>query len=462
MSANASPIAQGYHIAVEPIAAMLKQHMGLDIASVGSALIERGVRERMHVLGQADMTGYLHVLQSDAGELQELIELVVVPETWFFRDREAILAVARLAREKIIRSPGAVVRILSLPCSTGEEPYSIAMALLEAGVPPAQFRIDGVDICHRSLAAAQRALYGRNSFRGKQLEYRERHFTDGREGAGQQGWALAQEVRQQVAFRFGNMLAADFMRNETPYDFIFCRNVLIYFDRDMQLQAVQVLERLLDRDGCIFVGPAEAGLLLKPHIESIGIPLSFGFRRRNVADRIDLPLPPKIAALAPASLASVASLVRTVAPEPAPPQRSRAVPIVQVVPLRQSLPAAAPSVAVQDDLLAQARACADRGQLAQAEALCEQQLRAAGPNADAYHLQGLISDARQDAGAAQQLYRKAIYLQPDHREALLHLAALLAAQGDAAGAQRLQERAERAERAHSAQLKQADEERPHG
>jgi len=443
MSANASLISHDYHAAVGPIAAMLKQHMGLDIAAVGSALIERGVRERMKVLGEADMTGYLHVLQSGVGELQELIELVVVPETWFFRDREAILAVARLAREKIIRAPdasNATVRILSLPCSTGEEPYSIAMALLEAGVPPAQFRIDGVDICHRSLAAAQRAVYGRNSFRGKQLEYRERHFTDGHEGAGQHDWALAEDVRQQVAFRFGNMLAADFMRNEAPYDFIFCRNVLIYFDRDVQQQAVQVLERLLDRDGCIFVGPAEAGLLLKPHIESIGIPLSFGFRRKKVVDRVDLPLPP---------LKMVAAIPRIVAPEPAPPLR------VRPAQVRQRIPEAAPSAVVQDDLLAQARACADRGELAQAEALCEQ-LNAVGPNADAYHLQGLISDARQDASSAQQLYRKAIYLQPDHREALLHLAALLAAQGDDAGAQRLQERAERAQKV---QLKPVNRER---
>jgi chemotaxis protein methyltransferase WspC len=455
MSANAAPLSHGHghghHAAVEPIAAMLKQHMGLDIASVGSALIERGVRERMNVLGQADMTGYLHVLQSGVGELQELIELVVVPETWFFRDREAILAVARLARDKIIRAPNATVRILSLPCSTGEEPYSIAMALLEAGVPPAQFRIDGVDICHRSLAAAQRAVYGRNSFRGKQLDYRERHFTDDHEGAGQHDWALAEDVRQQVAFRFGNMLAGDFMRNEAPYDFIFCRNVLIYFDRDVQLQAVQVLERLLGRDGCIFVGPAEAGLLLKPHIESIGIPLSFGFRRKKAVDRVDL-APPD----------TVAPVARIIAPEPAPPLRVRAVPIPPIPPIppiRQRVPAAALSAVIPDDLLAQARACADRGDLAQAEALVEQQLRTAGPNADAYHLQGLISDARQDAGAAQQLYRKAIYLQPDHREALLHLAALLAAQGDTAGAQRLRERAGRAEQ--RAQLNKNDEERSH-
>ena len=447
MSANASPIVHARHVAVEPIAAMLKQHMGLDIASVGRALIERGVRERMHVLGLADTTGYLDVLQSGVGELQELIELVVVPETWFFRDREAILAVARLARDKIVRAPNATVRILSLPCSTGEEPYSIAMALLEAGVPPAQFRIDGVDICHRSLAAAQRAVYGRNSFRGKQLDYRERHFTYDHEGAGQYDRALAEDVRQQVAFRFGNMLAADFMLNEAPYDFIFCRNVLIYFDREVQLRAVQVLERLLDRDGCIFVGPAEAGLLLKPHIESIGIPLSFGFRRKKAGDRADLP-PPTI----------VAAIPRTVAPEPAPPLRVAPVRSAPVAPVRQRLPEAAPAVAAKEDLLVQARACADRGELAQAEALCKQQLHAVGPNADAYHLQGLISDARQDAVAARQLYRKAIYLQPDHREALLHLAALLAAQGDDAGARRLQERAERAV---STPLKQADEERSH-
>ncbi len=443
MKTKGSHILHAHH-AIEPIAAMLKQHMGLDIVSVGSTLIERGVRERMNVLGQGDMTGYLHILQSGVGELQELIELVVVPETWFFRDREAILAVARLARDKIIRSPNATVRILSLPCSTGEEPYSIAMALLDAGVPPAQFRIDGIDICHRSLAAAQRAIYGRNSFRGKQLAYRERYFSSGGEGAGQHDWVLAEDVRQQVAFRFGNMLAGDFMRNEAPYDFIFCRNVLIYFDRDVQMQAVQVLERLLERDGCIFLGPAEAGLLLKPHIESIGIPLSFGFRRKQAMDRIDL---------APPAIAAPAAWIAT--PDPAPPLRVRAAPVKFP---RQPAPAAAPSAAVPDDLLAQARACADRGELVQAEALCEQQLRAAGPNADAYYLQGLIRDARQDAAVAQQLYRKAIYLQPDHREALLHLAALLAAQGDAVGAQRLQERAKRIE---GAQLKQSDEERSH-
>ncbi|WP_050476896.1 CheR family methyltransferase [Herbaspirillum rhizosphaerae] len=425
---------------IEQIAAMLKQHMGLDVAAVGSSLIERGVRERMSQLAQNDIYGYLHTLQSGVGELQELIELVVVPETWFFRDREAILAVARLAREKIVRSPTANVRILSLPCSTGEEPYSIAMALLDVGVPAGQFRVDGIDICKRSLSIAQRSIYGRNSFRGKQLEYRERHFSVYDTTAS----ALSEEVRRQVGFRHGNMLAGDFLVNEAPYDFIFCRNVLIYFDRDVQAQAVKVLERLLGQDGCIFVGPAEAGIMLRPHIESIGIPLTFGFRRKAVTV-------PK-AEVMPA----LPSLAKPIAPAWMP----TSAPVRERSKTAAPLPVARPAIEkivmpAQDDLLTRARTCADRGELAEAEALCAQHLRAAGPNAGAYYLQGLINDARQDTATALQLYRKAIYLQPDHRDALLHLSGLLAAQGDVAGAQRLQQRAERA------QLKQGNEEQPH-
>src|SRR5450830_360417 len=103
-----------------------------------------------------------------------------------------------------------------------------------------------------------------------------------------------------------------------------------------------------------------------------------------------------------------------------------------------------PENTTNNEFLASARASADRGELSEADALCDEYLRAVGPNADAFYLQGLIRDARQDTAAALQLYRKAIYLQPDHRESLLHLSVLLAAQGDAAGALRLQQRAERA------------------
>jgi chemotaxis protein methyltransferase WspC len=353
----------------------------------------------------------------------------VVPETWFFRDREAMLAVARLACERLAKRPGEVIRILSLPCSTGEEPYSLAMALRDAGVMPAQFQIDAIDIRTRSLEMAIQGVYGRNSFRGRDLGFRDRHFLPC-EG----GWEVHEQIRRQVRFAPGNLLAPDFMRQAQPYHFILCRNVLIYFERNVQQQVVALLENLMAEDAHLFVGPAEGGIVLGPSLESAGIPLAFGFRRR------------KAGTMAAAQTARVAPLQ----PAVAMPGWASAVPSEPLVPLvpptrptAVSGPDDSRACIAQPSLLQQARALADRGQLERAGSLCEQAVQEQGPSAEAFYLQGLIFDADGNAAQAQRCYRMALYLDPAHQAALLHLAALLQAQGDAAGAQRMRLRAQR-------------------
>ncbi|RAM64839.1 methyltransferase [Herbaspirillum rubrisubalbicans] len=403
------------------IAELLKAAMGLDMATVGSSLIERVVRERMAALEITDDSLYLAVLQTSETELQALIESAVVPETWFFRDREAIFATARLARQRLAEQPAVPVRILSLPCSTGEEPYSLAMALQEEGVAPTQFVIDAYDIRTRSLEIAAAGVYGRNSFRGQDLGFRDRHFTPH-----EQGWQLQQDIRQQVRFAPGNLLAPDFLRQAAPYDFIFCRNVLIYFEREVQQQVVALLESLMKPDALVFVGPAEGGILLSPRMESAGIALAFGFRQRSSPLRPSrLPAwitPPQVISAVPSTVCGAPRTGLTaVTTRPAMPQPT----------------ATAPT------LLQQARALADQGQFTQAEALCEQVLVEQGPSAEAFYLQGLIHDASGQDELAQRSYRKALYLQPQHQAALLQLAALLQAQGDAAGAERMRQRAAR-------------------
>jgi chemotaxis protein methyltransferase WspC len=403
------------------IADLLKAAMGLDMATVGSSLIERVVRERMAALEITDDSLYLAVLQTSETELQALIESAVVPETWFFRDREAIFATARLARQRLAEQPAVPVRILSLPCSTGEEPYSLAMALQEEGVAPTQFVIDAYDIRTRSLEIAAAGVYGRNSFRGQDLGFRDRHFTPH-----EQGWQLQQDIRQQVRFAPGNLLAPDFLRQAAPYDFIFCRNVLIYFEREVQQQVVALLESLMKPDALVFVGPAEGGILLSPRMESAGIALAFGFRQRSSPLRPSrFPAwitPPQVISAVPSTVCGVPRTGLTaVTTRPAMPQPT----------------ATAPT------LLQQARALADQGQFTQAEALCEQVMVEQGPSAEAFYLQGLIHDASGQDELAQRSYRKALYLQPQHQAALLQLAALLQAQGDAAGAERMRQRAAR-------------------
>lgn len=145
----------------------LRDAIGLDIASIGIPAVRRAVHLRVAAT-RGDLARYFAYLKQTPSELQELIDAIVVSETWFFRDPASFAAVVTRLRERPEWvHPTSSVRILSLPCSTGEEPYSIAMALLNAGLQAERFRIDAIDISARALSAAKLGLYRRHSFRGR-------------------------------------------------------------------------------------------------------------------------------------------------------------------------------------------------------------------------------------------------------------------------------------------------------
>ena len=122
----------------------LKERIGLDVASVGEAIIERAVRQRSQALQGLSADQYWQRLQTSSEEQQALIEAVIVPETWFFRYPESFATLARLAKARLAEiKQMRALRILSLPCSTGEEPYSIAMALLDESGPSGTFQYRG-------------------------------------------------------------------------------------------------------------------------------------------------------------------------------------------------------------------------------------------------------------------------------------------------------------------------------
>ena len=115
---------------MQRIEALLRKEIGLDAASIGSSLIERTIRLRMKHRGLKHIQTYRDLLASSPEELRELIEAVVVTETWFFRDREPFNAFVQIVlTEWLPRNPAGPLRTLSVPCSSGEEPYSLAMAL---------------------------------------------------------------------------------------------------------------------------------------------------------------------------------------------------------------------------------------------------------------------------------------------------------------------------------------------
>jgi chemotaxis protein methyltransferase WspC len=403
---------------VKRVEQLLRERIGLDPASIGSSSIQRIVRLRMKLLGVARVDDYLKSLEEVPVEWRELIESVVVSETWFNRDLEAIRVMVQWVQEEWLpRNPLGRARVLSVPCSSGEEPYSIAMALREVGVPVDRFEIEGVDLSARSLERARRGIYGRNSFRGRNINLR-RFFT-----AVGQTFVLAPEIKSLVQFREGNLLDAGFAAAAKQYDFIFCRNLLIYFDRATQEKAMRALQHLLAPSGALFVGPAELPLALEGGFISAGVPMAFACRKASYKPANRHPAP------------------RRARSSPAPPQPYRFSPAASPASTSARPPQKAPPKPQVD--LREAYQLADAGRLAEAARVCEEFLRTRPDSAPAHYLLGLIRDGMADTSAIE-CYRKALYLQPDHYDSLVQMAWHAEKHGKIDLAQTYRRRAERA------------------
>ena len=392
---------------------LLERSMGLDAASIGASAVRGAVKERMSIRHLCDGYAYWDLVRSSASELQALIEAVVVPETWFFRDPEAFAELARIAQKEALARPDGTFRLLSLPCSSGEEPYSMAMALCDTGVSLSRCRIDAIDISARTLTLAQSALYGKNSFRGTDLGYQDRYFEKAA-----RGYRLKEALRAPVHFCQGNMLSEDFLPGSQLYDIIFCRNLLIYFAQGTQDQAVGLLKRLLKPEGVLFVGSSEGNLLLSHGFISSKVPLAFAFRRAGAAVPRALPSPAR-------------TLPRQLAESPL-----RARPGPHPVPAR-------PKPSAAESPLDNALRLADQGHMADAAESCEEHVRRSGPSAKAFFLMGLIRAAAGSLKESERYYRQALYLDQNHHEALVHLHLLLEKQGDLQGAEAVFKRIER-------------------
>ncbi|MTW04485.1 CheR family methyltransferase, partial [Pseudoduganella ginsengisoli] len=227
--------------------AMIRQATGLNVSR---AEADRAVRQRMGRIGEVNRDHYLATLSPH--ELAELVELLVVPESWMFRDPEAFKAAVSYVQARLAYDPRPA-RILSLPCAGGEEPYSMAMALFDAGVAPASFAIDAIDLSSACVARARAGVYGRNAFRSNDLTFRDRYFTM----AGDDRYRINDPVRAQVRIAQGNLLAMDTSLYAGYYDVIFCRNLLIYFDKPTTADAIARLSAMLDDDGVLLAGYAE-------------------------------------------------------------------------------------------------------------------------------------------------------------------------------------------------------------
>ena len=403
---------------------LLRRATGL---TVSKSVAERAVRQRMERTGQTDSEAYLDTITPD--EMTQLVELVVVPESWLFRDPQAFYATVELVKERWSR--GRTTRIASIPCAGGEEPYSMAMALRDANVPKQAFSIDAYDLSPACIERAQAGVYGRNAFRAQDVAFRERYFTHVTDDA----YRIDEALRAQVSFRQGNLLQFDTRAMGKQYDVIFCRNLLIYFDKPTTRAAIDTLSALLADDGMLLAGYAEVPSFCQHGFAPLQHRQAFALKKDDGKPPVPAPAPAPVAPLKKPAL-------RSVPPSPKPAPALAPVRATPAAPAR-TRPVSVPAATAAVDLLAEARLLADRGMLREAGEQCHAHLARAPEAAEAYYLLGLINELAGKMDLADDYWRRCIYLQPDHYEALCHLALLAERNGNHTAATTLKARAAR-------------------
>lgn len=217
-------------------------------------LVVARLQKRLKTLGHATFGEYIdHVERQTSGEeLVLLLDAIATNHTHFFREVSHFDFLATRVVSEL--APGAPLRIWSGPCSTGEEPYTIAMTL-QMKTPSTRYRILASDLSTKALAAAREGVYKLSAVQSLPKDVLKRFFE---KGMGEQsGLARVKaEVRRDIVFRHLNLLEIGDLGER--FDAIFCRNVMIYFDKAVQQRVVTMLERHLAPGGYLFIAHSES------------------------------------------------------------------------------------------------------------------------------------------------------------------------------------------------------------
>jgi len=241
------------------LCAHLYRETGIALAEGKEHYVECRVAERMRATERQDFAAYFAYLTAhSSAELQHFINAVTVNETYFYREDYQLRCLTGDILENRVagKAPGETLRIWSLPCATGEEPYSIAIWLLEnwAKVDDYEIEIIGSDIDTGVLEAARAGIYGKRALMRLEGGVVEKYF--GRKDA--ENWRVIEELRDSVSFIPVNAVEPAEMRRFGRFDVIFCRNMLIYFDEVSRRIAAENLYEALLPGGYLCLGHAES------------------------------------------------------------------------------------------------------------------------------------------------------------------------------------------------------------
>lgn len=403
---------------LERISEALRAHGRIDAGLATPAAIRTIVDERARASRCGTIDEYAALVERSPEERSRLRELVTVPETWLFR----YPASYELLRTQLAERRDRPFRALSVACATGAEPACIVMAALSAGVASESITVTAIDPNPSALAVARAGRWSRMALRDAAPAWAAPWLNIDASGV-----SVSPEVLARIHFEEGIAPEALAPFPAGSFDGVWCRNLAIYLSAEARRAIGTRLIQLLAPDGMLFLGHAEpAGVFGLDEQVTPASGGTFAFTRAGARARSEAPsgtaarsvgagVPRSSRAAAPAGAAP-----RPAAPE-APAARARHAP-------------AAPGL---DD----ARRAANVGRVDEALSIAEGLHRAGDRSTALLELLGTLHAARGDVAGAERFLRQVLYLDPDHVEALLHLALLADGRGDSGLAHRYRARA---------------------
>jgi chemotaxis protein methyltransferase WspC len=395
----------------------LEEHALVEPSLLDSSAMDPLVAERLAVFGAGE-AAYVEALARLPDEVELLMAGIAVPETWLFRYRRSFDLLLEFL-ERRLAAGDAALRMLSVGCATGQEPYCMAMTALQAGWPPDRVTVEGLDRNREFLATAAAGEYSALSIRGEipawavpLLECRGDTV------------AIARAVRGLVRFSRADITDPAALRGTGPFQVIFCRNVLIYLNARARSTLLDSVCAELVPDGLLFVGHAEQMIRGSSPLRVVEASHAFALGKQGSGPVPETPAP-AVGRLPTRSVASSVPLTPPVA------RASDAVPA----------PAARNE---REESVQTARDLADEGRAAEGEAMVRSVIARRGLSADAVELLAMIRMSVNDTAGAKRLFEQAVYLEPSRSTSLLQLAIISERSGDTRRAASYWERARRA------------------
>ena len=229
----------------------LEETYGLNLEVMGPDALERNVSRRLRARNLGGISDYLRFWQMDSEERDLLLEEMLVSETWFFREPPAFEVLKQWLLDRMSRwVSGHRLRVLVLPCATGEEAWSVAAVIYGLGIPADQVEIEAMDVNASALERARGGLY----------PLRKAKDQAALAGLGVVSGDMIRvdpALRPMVRFEMVNAMDRELLQSRRPYDVIFCRNLLIYMGPSARLCVFETLSKNLLPEGLLFLGHAE-------------------------------------------------------------------------------------------------------------------------------------------------------------------------------------------------------------